>query len=126
VYCWFPVCGLNGNVSFNRRGTIPPPIRSIGRSRFRPLPFYFAAFHDSCQFNKSGQRQHAPAYRRLQEGVMALSKKQPSRDDLAAAFRTIRDQYQIIKLQGDTIRRQEQLLGTVLLTYPRLEELRVN
>ena len=57
---------------------------------------------------------------------MALSKKQPSRDDLAAAFKTIRDQYQIIKLQGDTIRRQEQLLGTVLLTYPRLEELRVN
>jgi hypothetical protein len=26
------------------------------------------------------------------------SKKRPTRDDLAAAFRTIRDQYQIIKL----------------------------
>jgi hypothetical protein len=54
------------------------------------------------------------------------SKKQPSLDDLAAAFKMIRDQYQIIKLQGNTIRRQEQLLVTVLLTYPRLEELRVN
>jgi hypothetical protein len=33
---------------------------------------------------------------------------------------------QIIKLQAETICHQEQLLGTVLLTYPRLEELRVN
>jgi hypothetical protein len=57
---------------------------------------------------------------------MTQPKKQPSSDDFGAAFRTIRDQYQIIKLQAETIRRQERLLGTVLLTYQRLEELRVN
>jgi hypothetical protein len=34
-----------------------------------------------------------------------MSKKQPTREDLAAAFRTIRDQYQIIKLQAQTIYR---------------------
>ena len=54
------------------------------------------------------------------------SKKQPTLEDLMAAFRTIRDQYQIIKVQADTIRRQEEALGTVLRAYPRLEELRVN
>jgi hypothetical protein len=55
-----------------------------------------------------------------------ISKKQPTREDLAAAFRTIRDQYQIIKLQAQSIRRQEEALGNVLRAYPRLEELRVN
>jgi hypothetical protein len=60
-----------------------------------------------------------PPNQRLPAGVMK-SKKQPTRDDLAAALRTIRNQYQIIKLPAETIRRQEQLLGTVLLTYPRL------
>ena len=54
------------------------------------------------------------------------AKKQPSRDDYAAAWRMIRDQSQIIKLQAETIRRQEKVMGTVLMTYPRLEELRVN
>ena len=54
------------------------------------------------------------------------SKKQPTREDLAAAFRTIRDQYQIIKLQAERIRIQEKVLGNVLMTYPLLEELRVN
>jgi hypothetical protein len=57
---------------------------------------------------------------------MTQSKKQPTREDLAAAFRTIRDQYQIIKLQAERIRCQEKVLGNVLMTYPRLEELRVN
>ena len=38
----------------------------------------------------------------------------------------IRDQSQIIKLQAETIRRQDHALGTVLMNYPRLEELRVN
>jgi hypothetical protein len=61
----------------------------------------------------------------LPEGVM-MSKKQPTREDLAAAFRTIRDQYQIIKLQAQTIYRQEKVLGNVLMVYPRLEELRIN
>jgi hypothetical protein len=60
-----------------------------------------------------------------QGGVMK-SKKQPTREDLAAAFRTIRDQYQIIKLQAERIRIQEKVLGNVLMTYPLLEELRVN
>ena len=63
------------------------------------------------------------------EGVMEQrkrTKKQPSRDDYAAAWRMIRDQSQIIKLQAETIRRQEKTIGTVLMTYPRLEELRVN
>jgi hypothetical protein len=61
----------------------------------------------------------------LPEGVM-MSKKQPTREELAAAFRTIRDQYQIIKLQAQTIYRQEKVLGNVLMVYPRLEELRIN
>jgi hypothetical protein len=60
-----------------------------------------------------------------QGGVMK-SKKRPTRDDLAAAFRTIRDQYQIIKLLTERLRRQDQVLGTVLMAYPRLEELRIN
>jgi hypothetical protein len=54
------------------------------------------------------------------------SKKQPTREDLVAAFRTIRGQYQIIKVQANTIRRQEEALGTVLRAYPRIEGLRVN
>ena len=59
-------------------------------------------------------------------GVMKQSKKQPTREDLATAWKTIRDQSQIIKLQAEAIRRQEQVLGNVLMAYPRLEELRVN
>lgn len=55
-----------------------------------------------------------------------MSKKQPTREDLAAAFRTIRNQYQIIKLQSQMIYRQEKVLGNVLMAYPRLEELRIN
>jgi hypothetical protein len=58
-------------------------------------------------------------------GVMK-SKKEPTRESLAAALRTIRDQHQVIKLQAETIRRQEKALGTVLRAYPLLEELRVN
>jgi len=54
------------------------------------------------------------------------SKKEPTRESLAAALRTIRDQHQVIKLQAETIRRQEKALGTVLRAYPLLEELRVN
>ena len=57
---------------------------------------------------------------------MKQFKKQPTRDDLATAWKTIRDQSQIIKLQAEAIRRQEQVLGNVLMAYPRLEELRVN
>jgi hypothetical protein len=53
-------------------------------------------------------------------------KRQPTRDDLASAWKTIRDQSQIIKLQAVTIRRLEQVMGNVLLAYPRLEELRVH
>jgi hypothetical protein len=59
-------------------------------------------------------------------GVMKQLKKQPTRDDLAAAWKTIRDQTQIIKLQAQAIRRQDQVLGDVLMAYPRFEELRVN
>jgi hypothetical protein len=53
-------------------------------------------------------------------------KKQPTRDDHAAAWRMIRAQAQIIKLQAHRIRRMEEIMGTVLMSYPRLEELRVN
>ena len=73
-----------------------------------------------------GQQQFASAYPKRQEGVMKPSKKQPTRDDLAAAWKTIRDQSQIIKLQAEKIRRLERVMGHVLLAYPRLEELRVN
>jgi hypothetical protein len=58
-------------------------------------------------------------------GVMK-SKKEPTRESLAAAARTIRYQYRVIKLQAETIRRQENALGTELRVYPLLEELRVN
>jgi hypothetical protein len=54
------------------------------------------------------------------------SKKQPTPEDLVAAFRTIRDQYQIIKLLTERLRCQNQVLGTVLMAYPRFEELRIN
>jgi len=57
---------------------------------------------------------------------MKPNKKQPSRDDLAAALIMIRGQAQIIKMQAEKIRRLELTMGRVLLVYPRMEELRVN
>jgi hypothetical protein len=53
-------------------------------------------------------------------------KKQPTRDDLATAWKMIRDQTQIIKLLTERLRRQERVLGSILMVYPRLEELRAN
>ena len=53
------------------------------------------------------------------------AKNQPTRDDLAAMWKTIRDQSQIIKMQADKIRTLERVIGRVLLNYPRNEELRV-
>jgi hypothetical protein len=53
-------------------------------------------------------------------------KKQPTRDDLATAWKTIRDQSQIIKLLTERLRGQDHVLGTVLMAYPRLDELRIN
>jgi hypothetical protein len=53
-------------------------------------------------------------------------KKQPTRDDLATAWKMIRDQTQIIKLLTERLRRQERVLGSILMVYPRFEELRVN
>ena len=53
-------------------------------------------------------------------------KKQPTRDDLATAWKMIRDQTQIIKLLTERLRRQERVLGSILMAYPRFEELRVN
>jgi hypothetical protein len=53
-------------------------------------------------------------------------RKQPTRDDLATAWKTIRDQSQIIKLLTERLRCQDHVLGTVLMAYPRLEELRIN
>jgi hypothetical protein len=44
-------------------------------------------------------------------------KMQPTRDDLSTAWKMIRDQ---------TLRRQERVLGSILMAYPRFEELRVN
>ena len=69
-----------------------------------------------------------PHIKHANEGVMKQSKfkKQPTRDDLAAVLKTIRDQSQIIKLQAETIRGLQGVMGNVLLTYPRREELRVN
>jgi hypothetical protein len=54
------------------------------------------------------------------------SKTQPSRDDLAATWKMIRDQEQIIKLLTEKISRQDRVLGDVLMAYPRFEELRIN
>lgn len=48
-------------------------------------------------------------------------KKQPTRDDLATAWKMIRDQTQIIKLLTERLRRQERVLGSILMVYPRLE-----
>jgi hypothetical protein len=69
-----------------------------------------------------------PHIKHANEGVMkqCTFKKQPTRDDLAAALKTIRDQSQIINLQAKKIRYLELVMGHVLLAYPRLEELRVN
>jgi hypothetical protein len=53
-------------------------------------------------------------------------KKQPTRDDLATAWKMIRGQTQIIKLLTERLRRQERVLGSILMVYPRFEELRVN
>jgi hypothetical protein len=53
-------------------------------------------------------------------------KKQPTRADLATAWKMIRDQTQIIKLLTERLRRQERVLGSILMVYPRLEELRAN
>ena len=53
-------------------------------------------------------------------------KKQPTRDDLATAWKMIRDQTQIIKLLTERLRRQERVLGSILMVYLRFEELRVN
>jgi len=57
---------------------------------------------------------------------MKQSKRQPTRNDLAAAWNTIRDQSQIIKLQAERIRRLERALRRVLLEYPRLQEFHLN
>jgi len=53
-------------------------------------------------------------------------KKQPTRDDLATAWKVIRDQTQIVKLLTERLCRQERMLGSILMVYPRFEELRVN
>ena len=53
-------------------------------------------------------------------------KKQPTRDDLATAWKMIRDQTQIVKLLTERLRRQERVLGSILMVYPRFEELRVH
>lgn len=53
-------------------------------------------------------------------------KKQPTRAELAAAWKMIRNQERIIKLITEKNRRQDRALGNVLMTYPRLEELRIN
>jgi hypothetical protein len=61
-------------------------------------------------------------------GAMKRSrfKKQPTRDDLAATWKTIRDQERIIKLLTERIRLQDRALGDVLMAYPCLAELRLN
>ena len=53
-------------------------------------------------------------------------KKQPTRDDLATVWKMIRDQAQIIKLLTERLRRQERVLGSILMAYPRFEEVRVS
>jgi hypothetical protein len=53
------------------------------------------------------------------------SKKQPTRDDLAATWKIIRDQSQIIRLQAERIHRQKELLASVLMKCPRLDEFRI-
>jgi hypothetical protein len=75
-------------------------------------------------FTTQGNGILRPHIQDCNEGVMKQSKfkKQPSRDDLAAALRTIRDQTQ--KLQAETIRRLEGVMGNVSLTYPNEGKLR--
>ncbi|HXM24027.1 MAG TPA: hypothetical protein VN948_22410 [Terriglobales bacterium] len=51
-------------------------------------------------------------------------KKQPTRDDLASAWKTIRDQFQIIGLQADAIRHQDRLPETIYKADKRLPESR--
>jgi hypothetical protein len=53
-------------------------------------------------------------------------KERPTRDDLAAAWKVIRNQERIIQLLTERIRHQDRAMGTVLMAYPRLEELRIN
>jgi hypothetical protein len=48
------------------------------------------------------------------------------RQDLATVWKMIRDQSQIIILLTERLRRQERVLGSILMAYPRFEELRVN
>jgi len=64
----------------------------------------------------------------LSKGERAMNqsklKKQPTRDDLAAAWKMIRDQERIIKLLTEKNIRHDLVMGTVLMAYPRFEELR--
>ena len=46
-------------------------------------------------------------------------KKQPTRDDLATVWKMIRDQSQIINLLTERLRRQEWVLVSILMAYPR-------
>ena len=53
-------------------------------------------------------------------------KDRPTRDDLAAARKVIRQQERIIEFLTEKNRHQDRAMGNVLMTYPRLEELRIN
>jgi hypothetical protein len=52
--------------------------------------------------------------------------EQPTRDDFGATWKMIRDQSQINKLLTKRLQRKERVLGSILMAYPRFEELRVN
>jgi hypothetical protein len=53
-------------------------------------------------------------------------KKQPTRDNLAATWKVIRDQERIIKLMTERIRLRDRAMGNVLMAYPKFQELWVN
>jgi hypothetical protein len=57
--------------------------------------------------------------------MQARFKRRPTRNDLAAAWKIIRDQSQIIKLQAGRINWQKVLLASLMTIYPKLEELKI-
>jgi hypothetical protein len=75
---------------------------------------------------RQGNALVCPCIPSVQGGVMEPSKKRPTRGDLVAAWKTIRDQYQIIKLQAEKIRRLAQAVRDVLRADPRPAEFYVN
>jgi hypothetical protein len=74
------------------------------------------------------RQRHAATGYQSRGAIMKQSKfkNQPTRDDLAAAWKVIRDQERIIRLLIEKTRHQDRAMGNLLMAYPRLEELGIN